>query len=236
MAKKNSTVITKEDAVHVGKSIAPIEKGLEEKLRERITNLQIIKVVDAETHRLAGERWKEIIAAEKEWDKYWEEDVENAHKTWKGLVAKRDALKVSLAAKKLEQTNSAKAWKMEEDRKTAELQRKAQEEARKQAQDEAMAKAAALEKEGRVEEAAAVIGSPIQTPAVVVQSSVPKGFGGMTRTTWSAKVTDMMALVKAVAEGKAPIQCIEANMVFLNAQARAMHEALAYPGVVAEEK
>jgi len=55
------------------------------------------------------------------------------------------------------------------------------------------------------------------------------------RKTWKAKVTSLVLLVKAVAEGIVPIQAIEANQKFLDNQARAMHGVLNYPGVKAED-
>ena len=48
-----------------------------------------------------------------------------------------------------------------------------------------------------------------------------KGAGIRGRTTYAAHVEDLRALVKAVAEGKAPIEAIQADTKFLNAQARA---------------
>jgi sorbitol-specific phosphotransferase system component IIBC len=54
---------------------------------------------------------------------------------------------------------------------------------------------------------------------------------------YRAEVYDLMALIKAIAAGQAPISLVEANMVSLNAQARALKETMAYPGVraVAED-
>lgn len=71
---------------------------------------------------------------------------------------------------------------------------------------------------------------------VLVESNVPAGFGTAIRKTWSAEVVDLMALVKAVASGKVPLTAIEANMTFLNGQARALKNLLAYDGVRAIEK
>lgn len=211
------------------------EENLEMRLQERVNSIQIVKVVDAETHQKAGELWKEITAAEKEVKAYWDKLTDGAHKVWKGLVSKRDAMLDPLAAKKKEQTDSAKAWVAQEERKRRELELKAQEAARKQAEDDALAAAAALEKEGRKEEAEAVIGSPVETPAVVVQSTVPKGLGGMTRTTWSAEVTDMKALADHVSK-TGEIGLILANMTALNFLARGLKSGMNIPGVRAVEK
>ena len=54
------------------------------------------------------------------------------------------------------------------------------------------------------------------------------------RVTYAAHVDDLMTLVKAVAEGKAPLEAIGANDKFLGAQARAFKKSgPLYPGVTA---
>lgn len=67
------------------------------------------------------------------------------------------------------------------------------------------------------------------TPAVIEAPKV-SGISGQTR--YSAKVEDLLALVKAVAAGNAPIEAIAADEKFLNAQARAYKKVgQLYPGV-----
>ena len=67
---------------------------------------------------------------------------------------------------------------------------------------------------------------------VVVQKQTPKVAGGpVFRTIWKHQVTDLMALVKAVAAGQAPLTAIQANDVFLGQQARSLKDALRIPGV-----
>lgn len=67
-------------------------------------------------------------------------------------------------------------------------------------------------------------------PAVAAPSKV-SGISG--RTVYSVDSVDLMVLVKAVAEGKAPLEAIQANATFLGAQARAFKKAGdLYPGVV----
>ena len=64
--------------------------------------------------------------------------------------------------------------------------------------------------------------------------SLPKIEGVAGRTTYTAEVTDFMALVRAVVAGQAPIECLRADDKFLAAQARAFKKTgLLYPGVQA---
>ena len=52
------------------------------------------------------------------------------------------------------------------------------------------------------------------------------------RTSYSAQVTDLRQLVRAVADGQAPLECLQADDKFLGAQARALRRiGELYPGV-----
>jgi len=105
-----------------------------------------------------------------------------------------------------------------------EAQAKAEEEARAQAQAAENAQAEAQAAATTAE----VISMPIAAPAV----SKVSGVSG--RVNYTAQVDDLMTLVKAVAEGKAPVQCLCADEKFLGAQARAFKKAgPLFPGVTA---
>lgn len=100
----------------------------------------------------------------------------------------------------------------------------AQEQARQQAEAAAAAQAEAA--------AAAQTAEVISMPPTVAPPAKVAGIAG--RVTYSAQVDDLMTLVKAVAEGKAPLEAICANDKFLGAQARAFKKAgPLYPGVTA---
>jgi hypothetical protein len=81
------------------------------------------------------------------------------------------------------------------------------------------------EKAAEFNERAAMVVAPI------VQQEVPKVSGISRRQNWHAEVTDMRALVRAVADGDVPLAALEANRTFLNGQARALRAELRYPGV-----
>ena len=72
--------------------------------------------------------------------------------------------------------------------------------------------------------------------APVVASNRPKIQGVSTRVTWSAELTDKMALIKAVAAGLAPETLLDVNMPTANQMARAMKSHLNYPGIKAVSK
>ena len=75
----------------------------------------------------------------------------------------------------------------------------------------------------------------VPVPIVTVQQ--PEVLGVSIRTTWTAEITDLLALVKACADGSQPLTQLLPNMPVLRAQAKALKGELRIPGVraVAEE-
>lgn len=96
---------------------------------------------------------------------------------------------------------------------------------------EAAARAQAEAEALQAQAAAAALTAQVVTvvPEVEAQAKVA-GISG--RVSYSAEVIDLLELVKAVAAGKAPIECVLADTKFLNAQARAFKkEGQLFPGV-----
>lgn len=103
-----------------------------------------------------------------------------------------------------------------------EAQARAEEEARQQTEAAQSAQAEA--------QATAITAEVVSIVPTVAGPAKVSGIAG--RVTYAAQVDDLLALVKAVADGKAPIEAICANDKFLGAQARAFKKAGAlYPGV-----
>ena len=220
-------------------TLATIETKADELNREILPELSVaaeIVVRDAESYQMAGETWKSLTALEKKIKAYWEDDVSSALKLHRSLVAKRDAMLIPVGEQKNTLRLGMKSFEDEQERIRRAEQARLEEEARKAAEEAALAQAVALEQNGHKAAAEAVIAAPVVAPAVYVPKTTPTGFGNATRRVWGAEVTDLMALVKAVAAGTVPIQAIEENTVFLNQQARALKSALQYPGVRAVEK
>lgn len=113
----------------------------------------------------------------------------------------------------------------------------AEEEARQQ-REEAERHAAQLREEGREEEARAVVVEAATAPMPVPAASMalPKVSGLSSTGTWAAEVTDKLALIKYVGEGKAPVDWLDVNMARLNAKAKSDREAMDVPGVRAVRK
>jgi len=109
-------------------------------------------------------------------------------------------------------------------------QAKADEAARKQQEklQQQAARAAAsgkFEKAGQLEQRAATVVAP------VIQIESPKVAGISPRETWHAECVDLKALVKAIAEGRAPLSLVMANDKVLGAQARSLKADFVCDGV-----
>ena len=213
--------------------IAPLlpKHDIEQALRAKAEALGIVHVVDAETFEAADENLKFMRGIKKDWIEYWKDIKDNTYKAWKGVVAKEKNIVDVVEERERAQKDDAKVWFDAWERERLEAERLAQEAARRQAEDEALARAVALEAQGEKQEAEAILAAPIPVPQVILPRSVPAGHGGMTQKYYSAVVVDIKALAKAVLEGKVPVQAIQGNDVFLNAQARQFKETMSYPGV-----
>lgn len=198
-----------------------------------------LKVTNNDEYLAAGEFLKTVKAMSA--------DVDSAHdpvvKHW--YAKHKDAL----AAKKVDQDPLDKAeaftkalmvtYFREQERlrllEENRLRKENEDRIRKQSEEENLKRAQELAEKGDMEGAAEAIDAPVDIPQVPihVESTVPKIAGIAPKKTYAAEVVDLMLLLKAVVEGKAPIEVIEANQTFLNAQARPYKkEGQLYPGVM----
>jgi len=130
-------------------------------------------------------------------------------------------------------TKSAKWIREEEDRK-AEEKRKAEEIARKAAEDAQLKVAEELQAVGLTNAAEAIIEAPVGIPKIDVAGPA-KAEGTYYVDRYSAEVVDLMTIVKAVAEGKAPLSAVCANEAWLNQWARLTKGAESLPGARVEK-
>lgn len=134
-------------------------------------------------------------------------------------------------------------WNARQKQIEREAQEKAEREARAKAETERQAQVARLKAAAEAVpdpavaaavrlESEQLAAAKVATPKVDLPSRIPavKGFVP-NRETWSGEVTDLMALVKAVAAGTVPLDAIVPNYPRINQAARDQHEALNWPGV-----
>ena len=83
---------------------------------------------------------------------------------------------------------------------------------------------------------AEIAATPVIIAPETVEVPMPTGTGSTVRKTWKGEVTDFTALVKAVADGTAPLSFLQPNQSELDAHARMTKAESTIPGYRAYEK
>lgn len=122
------------------------------------------------------------------------------------------------------------AYSDEQERIRREEQRKADEAARRE-QEKLQERAAKAAASGKVEKAVELETRAASVVAPIINREPPKISGIGARENWRAECTDLKALVKAVAEGRAPLSYLQANDKVLGAQARSLKSDFVCDGV-----
>jgi len=194
-------------------------------------NLVVSSHEDAER---ANEFLRGVKALAKDIKERFEPAVVAANKAHKELTALRGSLLSPLEDAESHVKRLIGDWTLAERRKADEARRKAEEEARRLAEEEQMARAAALERQGRTMEAQAEIDAPvIVEPAIIAPPDMPKIAWTAVGEKWSARVDNLLALVRHVAANPSMIGLLKADQQALDALARASKRDFSLPGVSA---
>lgn len=109
---------------------------------------------------------------------------------------------------------------------------------RREAAEQMLAEAVALEESGQAEEAELLFDEPVSAPSVPIEAvahrTAPKLSKTSTSGTWQCTKVDLKKLARAVADGVVPESYIEAAGAVLNARAKADKTAFNVPGCTAE--
>ena len=189
-----------------------------------------LKIADPKTYELAGERLKELSSKEKQIEDFRKKLKAPILAAGKAIDEFFNAPLTRLQGARASLKRSLLQYQIAEEQRRRELEAQAQEAARKE-REKLEARAAKAESSGKVEKAQALQMAAASVIQPTIAPTVAKIAGISTRTNYRAEVVDKMELVKAVAAGTVPLNALDANMPFLNNQARAMKETLAYPGV-----
>lgn len=152
---------------------------------------------------------------------------ESTHKAWKAVTATVASFVDPLKEAKGTCTTKATAWVRTEEARVRAEEAARQEEALRRAESSAQAA-------GASPASLSVLGTPIQVAAVpkpVPTSRIVGAAAGTIRENWTMRVTDLMALVKAVAAGEVDPEVLQANEPVLRKRAKALKAAMKYPGV-----
>ena len=195
-----------------------------------LTAAQTFKIVNPAQYEEAGERLKAIKALSKKIDETFDPHIKRAFENHRALVAEKKTHQTPLQTAEALLKRAVLSYQVAEETKRREAEARAQEVARKE-REKLEERARKAEASGKVEKAEALTIAAATVIQPTIASTTPKLAGISTRTSYRAEVVDKLELVKAVAAGTVPLNALDANMPFLNNQARAMKETLAYPGV-----
>jgi len=194
--------------------------------------VEALAVVDQASYDLA-QQINEEATREKKAFHVWFDPIDEASKLQrKTTIAQGKAIDDPLDFI-IDTTGSRSAkWMREQQAIAAKKQAEADEIARKKAEDKQFEEAELLSSLGLHEAAdEAMDAAPVIERTIV--AAPQKAQGTSIRDYYSAEVTDLPTLVKAVAEGKAPIEAVQANMTYLNGKARLEKGSMKIPGVQA---
>lgn len=196
-----------------------------------VESAKTITITDKESHELAVGHGRLLQASQKEVEALFTDAKRRIDALKKPILqAEKDDIDVITKAKN-ELGAKVQAYTREQERIALEARRAAEAEARRAEEERRLAEAIAAEQAGEVAEAEQILNEVSLPMPAIVQAPEIKVSGQVQKQTYSAVVTDLRALVKAVAAGHVPIQALKADEVFLNSQARNFREGLSYPGV-----
>lgn len=209
----------------------PAPPSIVQELSPVVAAAKAFQVVDQESHALALERIKTLRNGERSISEYFEPSRKAADQAKREILAARDGLIAPLADARCIYDRTAAVYEAEEKRKAEQMERELQEKARKQEEERKLLEAIDAEESGDKATAEAILQEPVTIPAVRVVPSVAQVQGVSTRTSWSAEVHDLHALVRYVAAHPEWIHLLEPAMPNLNRLATSQHEAMTIPGV-----
>lgn len=205
------------------------------------TQAKELKVVDPVSYVAAGELWKSIKGIRKKIADTFDPIIKKAHEVHKEAVARKKEHDAPLDVAERIVKRAMSAYDEEQERIRKAEQERLAEIARKEEEDRQLADAIAAEEAAKeagatedeaAQVAEAVMEQPVSVAPVVIPKATPKLQGGpVYREVWAAEVTDIKALCRAVADGKASTECVMANMPTLNRMATALKSTMNVPGV-----
>jgi hypothetical protein len=194
-----------------------------------------ITIRDQQSYDHAAALAIEIVTLERRIQEHHKPIKEAAFAAHRAAVAAERKLLEPLQAAKEIIKSAIRDWDAEQERVRREEQRKAEEEARRRDEEERLQLAVEAETNGATAETVEeILTTPALTvPRPVVPVTFQRAEGVSTQQRWRAEVVDLRQLCRAVAEGRASVNLVCANLTALNAMARAMKGTMNVPGVKA---
>jgi len=210
---------------------------VEEKALTIVDQAKAVKVTDAETYTAAGSLWKAIGEMIKEVKDTFDPICEAQHLAHKKAVEKRAKYLDPLTAAQKSVKQLMSSYDLEQEKIRQAEQRRLEEIARKQAEEQALLDAIAAEEEAKrngatkeeaAQESAAIMEEPIFVAPVVIPKAVPKMQGGPVYRT--------VTKFRIVNEAIIPRQYLVPDMVKIGGVVRALKNQANIPGIEVYEE
>lgn len=205
---------------------------VETKAMTIVDQAKAVKVTDSQTYTAAGMLWKTIGDMIKEVKDTFDPICDAAHRAHKAAVEKRSKYLDPLTTAQKSVKGLMSAWDAEQERIRQAEQRRLEEIARKEAEEQALLEAIAAEEEAKrngatkeeaAQEATAIMEEPVYVAPVVIPKAVPKMQGGpIYRTIWKARIVN---------DSLIPRQYLSVDMVKINGVVRSLKGQTNIPGV-----
>lgn len=199
-----------------------------------------LRIVDAPSYGAAADFLKGVKALRDEIAETFDQHIKRAHESHKALLKEKQDAEAPLAQAERIVKDALVAYDREQERIRREEEQRRQDELRRQEEERRLLEAIELEEAAREtgntefqEQADALIDAPVMVPTVAVPPTTPKVSGISYRETWSARVTNLAALVKFVAANPQFTNLLQPNQTALNTQARSLKAHMQIPGVEA---
>ena len=174
-------------------------------------------------------RLKAIKGFATQWKEKCEPSVTSTKKAYDEAKKMRDSILVPLSEAEISIKSRQGVYLQRLREKEENERRIAEQESRKREEEIRLSQAEQLEKAGFKEAADEALSAPIITTSAPTPKTNTHGIS--LRKNYKARVINMVALVQAVASGKADIDCLMPNQTFLNSLARAKEDKLTLAGV-----
>lgn len=191
-------------------------------------------IQSSEDYVYGGDLFKSVDAEIKNRKEFFKPMKDKAFAAHKQICKQEEESVGELLIIKTDVKRKLETYDAEQVRIAREEEARLREIARKEEEERRIQEALQAEADGEKELADEILKEEVYVPPVTVMKATPKVSGVIFRTYWKHEVKDLKKLVKAVFEGRAPLDCLEPNNVFLGAEAtsRKRQEEI-YPGVFA---
>lgn len=186
-----------------------------------------LKIKDAETYELAAEFLVDVKTLRKEAEDHHKPMIESAHRAHKAALAAKKKIDEPLAEAERITKAAITTYQDEEAKRRRAEEARLREQAQKLEDDQRLEAAANLEREGKADEAEAVIAAPPAPPVMSIPSSAPKTSGVKTSKSWDFKIED---------EEKIPRKFLVVDEKKIRGVVRALGREANIPGVRVFEK